>query len=320
MSKSPPGPTLNVTTADVTVTGTVNLETINALAAYDTIIAGPGYEYLNAGSSNDTLEGAIGSTTFKGLSGSTNSTLIALSDPNATLPGVSVNLGSGETDAGTYITGNFPYTFNFYSQYQFPGTAVGIDNVTITNNGTNVVHGNGAVSTVIINGNGENYVFSASTIVINGSGTDVLSDITGTNTLTGGSGQNYYYEGLGHAATKFGKAVFSNNTITDFHTASDTLEFGMNSTGGNAAPTSWTLITVNGVQSLHAILGDGLSTLTLIGVTDPSQIHMVGINQATGVVVQLPDVPLAATVHADSVNASVALLGVSDMHLAHAFA
>jgi Ca2+-binding RTX toxin-like protein len=311
MSKPQPGPTLNVTTADTTVTGTVNLETINALAASDTIIAGPGYEYLNAGSSSDTLVGAIGSATFTGLSGSTNSTLVALSDPNAALPGVEVKLISGETDAGTSFSGNFPYSFNVNNQYQFSGTAVGIENVTITNNGDNEAYGNGPGSTVIVNGNGENYLANASTIIATGSGMDYFTDNTGTNTLTGGSGQNYFYEALGHAASKFTKAAESNNTITNFHTASDTLEFQMTSTGGNAAPTSWTLIMVNGVQSLHAVLGDGLSTLTLVGVTDPSAIHMVGVNQATGAVVQLADVPLAA---------SVTLLGVSDMHPGHIFA
>ncbi|HEY2482492.1 MAG TPA: hypothetical protein VGI30_09900 [Caulobacteraceae bacterium] len=314
MSKPQSGPTINVDTADTTVTGTVALETINALAASDTLIAGPGYEYLNAGSSNDTLEGAIGSVTFKGLSGSTNSTLIALSDPGATLSGVVINLLSGETDAGTWFTGNFPYSFNYYSQHQFPGTAVGIENVTITNDGENVVYGNGQGSTIIVNGNGDNYLANASMEIVNGSGIDYYTDNSGTNTLTGGSGQNYYYESLGFAATKFKAAVYSNNTITNFHTGSDTLEFQIFGSS-NAAPTSWTLITVNGVPSLHAVLGYGLlSSLTLVGVTDPSLIHMVGITE-TGTVVQLADVGLAS--HAET---GVTLLGVSDAHPAHTFA
>ena len=322
MSKPPPPPrrpVLNVTTADTTVTGTVNLETINALAANDTLIAGLGYEYLNAGGANDTLEGAIGSATFTGLAGSSNSTLIALPGLTATVPGVEVHLGLGLTRTGVTVSGTDFSGLSLTYQQQFANTAVNIQNVTINDNGDNAVWGvKGSI--IVVNSNGTNEIHGAGGgdfLTVNGSGHDFLSGGPGDNTFTGGSGQNWYLFGDGQAATKSAPSSYYHDTITNFSVANDTLEFEISQKGVNEAPTSWTLITVNGVPSLHAVLGDGVSTLTLVGVTDPSHIHMENLNDANGATTQIPDVPIAG---AAQTAGSVSLLGVSDLHVTHAFA
>ncbi len=306
MSKPPPPPpglVLNVTASNVTVTGTANLETINALGANDTIIAGPGYEYLNAVGANDTLEGAIGSATFTGLAGSSNSTLIALPGLTATVPGVEVGLGapSGVTLAGVTVAGTDFSNLSMTYQQRFLNNDLGISNVTIDDNGDNVVWGAPGGSTIVVNSNGTNEIFArsgGSVITVNGNGHDFMRAGGGNNTFSGGSGENFYLFGVGTAALPATKhspatpATYFSDTITNFNVTNDTLEFEKNIAGVSAAPTSWTLITVNGVQSLHAVLGDGVSTLTLIGVTDPSLIHMEGLNDATATTVQLPDVPI----------------------------
>jgi Ca2+-binding RTX toxin-like protein len=302
----PPGPVLNVTTANTTVTGTVNLETINALANGDTLIAGPGYEYLNAGAVGDALEGAIGSVTFAGLSGASNTTLIALPSLTATVPGVEVHLGLGMTRAGVTVSGTDFASLSMTYQQQFAKTAVNINNVIINDNGDNVVWG-AKGATIVVNGNGVNEIFGAGggdTITVNGSGRNYLDGGIGSNTLTGGSGQNWYLFGDGLPATKSAPSSYYHETITNFSIANDTLEFEISQRGVNEAPKSWSLTTVNGVASLTAVLGDGFSTVTLVGVTDPSHIHMENLNDANGATTQIPDVPIAGAAQMSDVIAS----------------
>jgi Ca2+-binding RTX toxin-like protein len=326
MSKPPPPPpglVLNVTTANTTVTGTANHETINALGANDTLIAGPGYEYLNAGGANDTLEGAIGSATFTALAGSSNSTLIALPGLTATVPGVEVHLGPSTiafARTGVTVSGTDFSNLSFTYQQQFLHTAVNINNVTIDDNGDNVVWGTLGGSTIVVNSNGTNEIFGVrgnNVITVNGNGHNFLSSGAGNTTFTGGTGQNSYLFGDGQAATKSTPSSYFHDTITNFSIANDTLVFQTTQAGVIDAPTSWTLITVNGVSSLHAVLSDGVSTLTLVGVTDPSHIHMENLNDANVTITQLPDVGFAG---AAQTAGSVSLLGVSDLHQAHIFA
>ena len=231
MSHGSGGTTLNVTTANTTVTGTVNLETINALAANDTLIAGPGYEYLNAGGANDTLEGAIGSATFTGLSGSSNTTLIALPSLTATVAGVEVDLGiSGLTSSGVTVTGTDFVHLAMTHQVNYLNSTSNIKNVVVDDNGDNVVWGV-AGSTIVVNGDGTNEIWGrigGSTIIVNGTGNSFIELNGGVNTATGSSGQNDYLFNVGPPATKHDAgtpATYFSDTITNFNVANDKLEF-----------------------------------------------------------------------------------------------
>lgn len=182
-------------------------------------------------------------------------------------------------------------------QQQFTNSAVNIQNVTIDDNGDNVVWG-AQGSTIIVNSNGTNEIFGrggGDTITVNGSGKNYLAGGIGSNTLTGGSGQDWYLFGDGLPATRSAPSSYYHDTITNFSIANDTLEFEISQRGVNEAPTSWSLTTVNGVVSLTAVLGDGVSTVTLLGVTDPSHIHMENLNDANGATTQIPDVPTAGS-------------------------
>lgn len=304
------GTTLNVTTPDTTVTGTVAGETINALAAYDTIIGGPGYEYLKALAANDTLEGHAGSDTFTGDVGGATM-LIALPDLSASLAGVEVDLSNGNLYTGLAITGNANLLSETWThQHEYSSTISNINDVTVNTSGLAVLIGNDNIDILISAGTGPSYLQGSGTL-IGGSGYNVFVPGNGTNTLTGGSGGNYYYQAWG-IDNKLNHSVH-NDIITNFNTSTDVLAFQLY-TKGSEAPTSWNLVSVNGVPSLEATLGDGMSTLTLIGVTDPSLIHMENFNPSTGVTTQLPDVGLA---NATEASAGVGLVGVSDVHLMH---
>jgi hypothetical protein len=313
MSHGSGGTTYNVTTPNTTFTGTVNGETINALAANDTIIGGPGYEYLVAQSAGDTLEGAVGSVSFTAARGSSNTTIEPLPGLTATVPGIGVELASGSNESLTFsglaITGN-DIAATFTHQYSYTNTiSSGINNVAVKNPGDIFISANSNADILTAVGPGTHYLQGSNndTLVSSGSGYGIFVPIAGDNTLTGGSGGNYYYQIWGFN-TKLTQTVH-NDTITNFNTSTDVLAFELY-TKGSEAPTSWNLISVNGVPSLEATLGDGMSTLTLLGVTDPSLIHMENFNPSTGVTTQLPDVPLAGATEA----ASVSLVGVSGLH------
>lgn len=293
--------TVNVTANDVTYTGLVAGETIVARGSNDTIIAGPAHETLNAVGVNDTLEGAVGSATFAGDS---TTTLIALPDPNATVQGVAIGLGNDATPNSMWsgVTFNGPLDLLSFptssTQHLYTGDLSGINKVIIDSGGDNALLGNNNGDVLEALGNGENFIQGGegNDTLMGGSGQNFFFGEGGNNTLIGGSGTNIYFEDWGSIIRSGHNTIdsFHNDVITNFDVATDSLQFSLNqTTGQNEAPTSWNLVTVGGVESLEAVLGDGTSTLTLIGVTDPSLIHMFNWTPSSGPI-PIPDVLLAS--------------------------
>jgi Ca2+-binding RTX toxin-like protein len=122
--------------------------------------------------------------------------------------------------------------------------------------------------------------------LIGGTGNDVLLAFWGNNTLTGG------VAGATSASTPTGNDVFafapppagvpvSHDVVTDYN-VDDSLTFYTTASGASQAPTSWQPVTVNGVASLEGVAYGGAVVVTLLGVTDPSTVHVVNWNPASG--------------------------------------
>ena len=153
------------------------------------------------------------------------------------------------------------------------GTIGNIENVTGTAH-DDILEGNSG-DNVLDGSSGHDWLWGdgGDDFLIGGDGMDVLRGNAGDDTLSGGADRDLFvfeFDG-GH------------DVVTDFDPATDVLVFAEKGFAESSIPQpNWSIVTIDGQDSLVGTYDNGASSITLLGVTSLDGVEMQSINDANG--------------------------------------
>lgn len=275
---------------------------INGGSGNDVITGGRGADEINGGSDNDTLTGGAGFD--KLLGGDGNDILVDsdallidpdetdLANPNsdrgaifdggrgidtvdlsghASSLGIDLMRGSINPDVVYYYDGTDGPYWTEDSQQWLDGRILNVENA-IGGSGNDKIWGNWG-DNELRGGAGHDEIVGADRSDASGSSDRLFGD-AGNDVLMGGSGNDWLDGGTGADVFLFGNtpdSIEGHDTIADYEESIDMIALSFGETG----PANWTAIDTDGDMvndSLYGTYDGGLSSLTILGVTDAQQL------------------------------------------------